>query len=130
MKKNYFIEEVKQNELTRKKHKKICRILNYAEHLVILASTVTGCVPISSFASLVGTPLQQYSFNSTAAIKIDAITAEIKKYKSIIKKKKKTHDEIVLLPKIKSITVEVLISRALIDSKISHDEFVSVNKRI
>ena len=55
------------------------------------------------------------------------ITAGIKKYKSIIKKKKKKHDKLVLLGKDKLNTIEVLISKVLIDSYISHDEFVSVN---
>ena len=54
------------------------------------------------------------------------ITAGIKKYKSIIKKKKK-HDKILVLRKDKLNTIDVLISKALIDSYISHDEFVSVN---
>ena len=35
-------------------------------------------------------------------LKICAITAGIKKYKSIIKKKKKKYDKIVLLEKVKS----------------------------
>ena len=51
----------------------------------------------------------------------------IKKYKSIIKKKKKKHDKVVLLAKTKLNSIEVLISNALTDSQISHDEFVSVN---
>ena len=55
------------------------------------------------------------------------ITAGIKKYKSIIKKKKKKHDKIVLLGKDKLNTIEILISKALINSYVSHDEFVSVN---
>ena len=54
-----------------------------------------------------------------------AITAGIKKYKSIIKKKK--HDKVVLLTKSKLNTIEVLISKALINSNISHDEFVLIN---
>ena len=33
---NYFIKEIKQNELISKKHKKICKILNYAEHSLVL----------------------------------------------------------------------------------------------
>ena len=41
---NYFTEETKQNELISKKHKKFCRILDYTEHLLIVASTVTGLV--------------------------------------------------------------------------------------
>ena len=55
--------------------------------------------------------------NSAAEIKICEITAGIKKYKSIIKKKKK-HDKIVLLWKNKLNAIKVLISKALIDSYI------------
>ena len=44
-----------------------------------------------------------------------------------MKKKKKEHDKIVLLARTKLNTVEILISKALIDSNISSDEFVSVN---
>ena len=60
-------------------------------------------------------------------MKICIITTRIKKYKSIIKKKKKKHDKIVLLAKSKLNSIEVLISKALIDSNISHDEFVLIN---
>ena len=38
-----------------KKHKKVCTTLNYIEH-VFLASTITGCILISAFASLIGIP--------------------------------------------------------------------------
>ena len=86
------------------------KYLNYVEHLFILVSTVAGYVSIYEFVQ-----------------SICAIIAGIKKYKSIIKKKKKRHDKIVLLRKDKLNTIEVLISKALIDSYISHDEFVSVN---
>ena len=60
-------------------------------------------------------------------MKMRAITAGIKKYKSIIKKKKKKHDKIVLLRKTKSSTIEVVINKALIDFYINHNVFVSVN---
>ena len=50
----------------------------------------------------------------------------IKRYKSITKKKKK-HDKIILLGKDKLNAIEVLISKALINSYVSNDEFVSVN---
>ena len=81
---NYFIEEIKQNEL---KNKMICKISNYTEYLLILASAVTGFVSISAFAFLVGVPASTAS--SKAAIKICVITAGIKKCKSIIKRKEK-----------------------------------------
>ena len=49
--KNYFIEEIEQNELMSKKYKKVCTTLNYTEHFLILGSAVTGSFSISSFAS-------------------------------------------------------------------------------
>ena len=56
-----------------------------------------------------------------------AITAAIKKSKSIIKKNKKKHDKTVLIAKTRLNSIEALISKALNDSYISHDEFVLVN---
>ena len=50
---NYLIEETNGNELMSKKHKKVCTTLNYIEHFLILGSTITGCVFIPVFASLV-----------------------------------------------------------------------------
>ena len=50
-----------------------------------------------------------------------------KHYESVIKKKRKKHDKIVSLAKTKLDTIEVLISKALINSYIDHDKFVSVN---
>ena len=74
--------------MIRKKHKKVCTTLNYIEHFLILASTITGCISISAFASLIGIPIGITS--SAIGLKICAITAGIKKYESIIKKKKKS----------------------------------------
>ena len=108
-----------------KKHKKVCGVLNYIEHLLILVSTVTGCVSISDFSSLVGIPVGITS--SAIGLEICVVTAGMKKYKSIIKKKKKKHDKIILLAKYKLNSIEVLISKVLIDSNITHDEFVSTN---
>ena len=56
-------------------------------------------------------------------LNICVINAGIKKYKSIIKKKKKKHYKIVLLAKCKLSNIKVLISKALINSNIIHDEF-------
>ena len=91
---NYFLEEIKQNELMSKRHKKVCTNLNYIEHFLIVASKITGCISISAFSSSIGIPLGITSF--AIGLKIFAITAGIKKYKSIIKKNKKKHDKIVL----------------------------------
>ena len=67
-----------------KKYKKVCTTLTYCEHFLILASTITGCISISDFTSLIGIPTGITS--STIRLLSPAITAGIKKYKSIIKK--------------------------------------------
>ena len=46
----------------------------------------------------------------------------IKKYKLINKKNKKKHHKIILLAKSKLNSIKFLISKALIDSNIGHDE--------
>ena len=86
---------------------------------------MNNCISISDFASLIGIPIKLRS--SAIGLKICAIAAGIKTFKSIIKKKKRKHDEIVFLAKFKSNEIDVLISKALIDSNISHDEFVLIN---
>ena len=108
-----------------KKHKKKCTSLNNNKHFPILASKITGCVSISAFPSPIGIPIEIMS--SATGLKICAVTAGVKKHKSVIKKKKKKHDKIVSLAKSKLNRIEVLISKHLIDSNSSHDEFVSIN---
>ena len=52
----------------------------------------------------------------------------LKKYKSVVKKKKKKkHDKILSLAISRLNSAEVLISKALIDSNITHNEFVLIN---
>ena len=80
-----------------KKHKKVYRVLNYIDHQLFVISTITRCVSISAFASLVGIPI--------------GITFSI-----IIK---------LAEPKLNS--MEVLISKALIDLHFIYDEFVLMN---
>ena len=72
----------------RKKHKKVCITLNYIQHLLILAFTITECVSISAFASLVGIPIGITS--SAIGLKICSITAGIKKYMSQLGKQKRS----------------------------------------
>ena len=86
-------DEIKHSDLMSEKYKKTYKYLNYAENLSILSSIITGCVSISAFASLVDINLGITSFS--VGINIFAIIARIKKYKSIIKKKKKKDNSIV-----------------------------------
>ena len=58
---------------------------------LIIIYAVTGYVSIPAFASLFDVRIEIIS--SVTGLKLYAITAEIKKYKSIIKTKKKKHDK-------------------------------------
>ena len=71
-----------------KKYRKVYRVLNYMEHLLILISTVSGCVSICAFALLVDIPIGIMNF--VIGLKIFVIIPGIKKYKSIIRKKEKS----------------------------------------
>ena len=120
---NYLIGEINQNELMSKKHKNVYRVLNYIEQLLVLVSTVTRCIFISFFASLVGIPIRITS--SAKEWKICVRAVGIKKYKSIIKKQKRStfsKSILIFLAKTKSNSIEVLISETLIDSFIGHDK--------
>ena len=122
---NYFHEEIKQNKLMSRRRKKVCATINYIEHFCTLASTITGCISISTFTSLLGIPTGIAS--CAIGLEVCTINAAIEKYKSIIENKKKKHAKIALLAKSKSNSIEVLICKALIDSVISHNEFVLIH---
>ena len=76
---NHLLDKIKNNVLISEKYKKTCRYLNYIEHLLTLVSTITSCVSISPFTSLVAIPVG--ITNSAVGLKICAIIAGIKKYK-------------------------------------------------
>ena len=58
-------------------YRKTCKYLNYIANVLILASTITACVSISAFASLVDINVGITS--SSVGISICAIIAGIKK---------------------------------------------------
>ena len=78
------------------------------------------------FFSLIGIP--RGITRSTIGLKIYAITVGTKKYKLIIKEKKKKHDKTVLLAK--SNSIKFLISKVLIDSVVSHQEYDKIKEEI
>ena len=94
-----LLEERKHNDLISEKHKKFCRALNMLtiSYLLFLFSAASCCFSIFAFALLNGVPVDIAS--SEGGSKMHALIAEIKKYKSIIRKKRKKHNEIVFLTK-------------------------------
>ena len=104
-----------------KKHKKISLVLNYIENLLILIAILIGSVSISAFAPLVFIPIGITS--PAIGLNFFVITARIKEYKSISKKKKKKHVK-------NSIINKNLISKVLIDSNISLNQFFLINNSL
>ena len=86
---NFLLDEIKHNDLMCEKYKKTCNYLNYVEHFLIVASTFTGCISISPFASLICVAFGITTFG--VGTKICAMTAGIKKYKE----KEEIYDKIV-----------------------------------
>ena len=118
----HISQELRLKNIDETRNYFLSKTLIYIKHFLILDSAITGCISISAFASLLGIPVGITSF--AIGLKIYAITAGIK-YKSIIKKKKKRNDKIVLLAKAKLNTIEVLI-----ESNISYDEFALINNML
>ena len=101
-KRNYFLEEIQQNELMSRKHRKVCTTLTYIEHFLIwMYFNFCFCLFVFYYYS-------NYKFCHRI------IAPGIKKYKLMTKKKKEKHDKIVLLAKSNLNGIDFLISEALI----------------
>ena len=93
---------------------------------MIVLSAATGGVSIISFTSFVGAPVGIASASFTLIISL--ATGIVKKILNITRKTKKKHDKILMLTKSKLNSIETLISQALIDMEISHEEFITILK--
>ena len=71
-----------------KKHKRFSTTLDYIENIFILGSALSGCISVSAFLFLVAIPILITS--SAFELNICAIRTAIKKYKTIIKKGKRS----------------------------------------
>ena len=91
--------------------------------LIVLSAT-TGGVSIISFTSIVGAPVGISSAGYTLIFSLT--TGIIKKLLSITRNKKEKHDKILMLAKSKLNSIETLVSQALIDMEISHEEFNAI----
>ena len=124
--KNYFIKEINQRKSYSKKLSKYVTIFDYIETILIVLSATSSGVSIISFASIIGVPAGRASASFTL---IFCITAGIfKNLLSTTIKKKKEHDQILMLAKSKYNSTEALISQALIDIDISYKEFITILK--
>ena len=89
-----------------------------------MLSATSGEVSITSHASVIGIPAGITSLNFTLVFSLT--TRIIKKLLKETRKKKKTHNKIIMLAKSKLNSIETLMSQALIDLEISREEFKTI----
>ena len=96
----------------------------YLDKSLVVLSVATGSISIASFATAIGAPVGIMSATSSLAFSIT--TGFLKKFLKIIRNKKKTHNKIVMLDRSKLNSIENKISAALINNKISHEDFMTI----
>ena len=123
---NYFKSEINQRKSCSKKLSKYVAAFDYIDKVLIVLSATSGGVSIISLPSVIGATagIAATSFSLIFSL----TTGIIKKLLSITRNKKKKHDKILMLAKSKLNSIETLVSQALIDLEISHEEFVTVLK--
>ena len=82
-----------------------------------------GTLSIASYAAVVGIPVGIAGSSLTSIFTIG--TDLNKSLLQVTKKRKKKHNKIIALAKSKLNTIDTLLSSALNDSKISHEEFTN-----
>ena len=121
---NYFINEINERKSHSKKLSRYVTIFDYIDKILIILSATTGGISIVSFTTAIGAPVGITSASFTLIFSLS--TGIIKKLLNLTTKKKKKHDKILMLAKSKFNSIETLISQALNDLDISHEEFIII----
>ena len=120
--KDYFNSEIKERKDIVQKISKYIVSFDYAEKLFITISASFGALSIASHATVLGIPLGIAGASLTLIFTVT--TGVVKKLVNMRKKKK--HNKIIALARNKLNVIETLISKALIDFDISHEEFSKI----
>ena len=122
--KDYLNVEIKERKDIVKKIRKYIVAFDYADKLFITLSTSFGTLSIASHATIVGIPVGIAGASLTLIFTVT--TGIVKKLLNIKRKKKKKHNKIIVLATSKLNIIETLISQALTDFEISHEEFSKI----
>ena len=122
--KECFNNEIKERKDIIKKLNKYLVSFDYLDKIFITLSASFGTLSIASHATVVGIPVGIAGSSLTVIFTMG--TGLNKSLLQITKKRKKKHNKIITLAKSKLDTIEALLSSALNDSKISHEEFSSI----
>ena len=122
---DYFNQKINQRKTCSKKLSKYVAAFDYKDKILIALSTTSGRFCIISSVSVAGASVGIAGASFTLIFSLT--TGIIKKLLSITKNKKKYH-KILMLAKDKLNSIETLVSQALIDMKLSHEDFIKTLK--
>ena len=122
--KDYFNSENKERKYIVKKISKYIVAFDYTDKIFIGLSASFGTLSVVSHAKIVGIPVG--IAGSSLTLIFTVTTGIVKKLLNITRKKKKKHNKIISLAKNKLNIIESLMSQALIDFYISHEEFAKI----
>ena len=107
---------------------KYVTIFYYIDKILIILSATTSGISIISFTKVIGISVGIVS--ASFALIFSLPTGIIEKLLNMTRNKKKTHDKILMLAESKFNSIETVISEALNDLDISHEEFKMIlNKK-
>ena len=121
---DYFNNEIKERKDIIKKLNKYIVNLDYLDKIFIALSASFGTLSIASYASVVGIPAGIAGSSLTLIFTIG--TGISRSLLKVTKKRKKKHNKIIALAKNKLNTIDTLLSSALNDCEISHEEFSNI----
>ena len=122
--KYYFNSEIQERKAMFKKLSKYIAAFDYIDKILIVLSATSGGISIISFTNVIGIPAGIRSASFTLIFSLT--TAIIKKLLKETRKKRKKHNEILILAKSKLNSIQTLMSQALIDLNISHEKFKTI----
>ena len=122
--KDYFNSEIQERKTMSKRLSKYIVAFDYTDKLLIVLSATSRGISIIFFRSIIGVPLGIAS--ASFSLVFSLTTGIIKKLLKITRTKKKKPNKIVMLAKNKLNSIDTLVSQALIDLEISHEEYKSV----
>ena len=120
----YFNNEIKERKDIIKKLNKYVVSFDYLDKIFIALSASFGTLSIASYASVVGTLADIAGSSLTLIFTIG--TGISKSLLNVTKKRKKKHNKIIVLAKNKLNMIDTLLSSALNDSEIGHEEFTNI----
>ena len=122
--KDFFNSEIQERKIMSKSLSKYIAAFDYIDETLIVLSATSGGISIISFTSVVRIPAGIASGSFTLVFSLT--TGIIKKLSKVTRKKNKKNNNILMLAKTKFNSIETLMSQALIDLDISHEDFKTI----